>query len=548
MAEHVAELQGAVLSGDGDAVRAALARGADANAPFADGSLPLYAAAKYGFAGVCVALVRDGGAQPDALSPKLGASALAVAAWKGRAAVAGCLIELLADPNGQSRAGSTALYMAAKFGHAEVIRELLRASGHPAYAGPGEAVGGARMLELELSTAKGQTPLLRAAYGGHLAAVQLLLEAAADPNGVDMDGFSPLCAAASASSVPVAHALLGANADADQQTYKGTAPLLLAGTYYYVKEVEKADLPMVELLLGKGAAEADVCAQSGQLSAVWFAHRTGQAQVAERLLEARASLDGKLADGGHLLAACCQRGYAEDVRWLLKHGVRADLPTNDFLLPLQLGAAGGHAEVVKLLLAARAAADPPAAARGGGPAAHSALSLAAQGGHATSVALLIGAKASVEWRAQEGAPSALWLACLAGHEAVARALLEAGTAVDPPPSDAARRPPRGRSALWAAAAGGHAALLETLASISLPADRVPLYLRADEDGLAPLALAAALGHEHAVRALLHLGSASGLPAGLAECELPCGATALAAATNGGHVGAMAALLEAAVLV
>lgn len=288
-------LQAAVHSGDSSAVSAVLLLGADANAPFADGMLPLYLAAQRGHAGVASVLVREGGAQPDALS-KVGATALAVACWKGRAAVAACLLELRASPNAQSRDGSTALSMAAKGGHAAVIVELLRGTGHPAYGGShaGRAAAGAEPLDLELPTSKGHTPLLRAAHGGHLAVVSLLLEAAADPNGTDLEGLSPLCAAVAAGSVGVCRALIGAQADADQATFKGSAPLLIA--------VERRSAELVQLLLTEGAAEADVASRTG-LSALWYAQSSGQPVVANLLLEAGARLDHALADGGNLLAA-----------------------------------------------------------------------------------------------------------------------------------------------------------------------------------------------------------------------------------------------------
>lgn len=290
-------LQGAVASGDPGKVRALLLLGADANQPFADGVLPLYMAAQRGSSGVATVLVRDGGAELDALS-KVGATALAVACWKGRAAVAACLLELRASPNAQSRDGSTALYMAAKGGHTDVIRELLRATGHPAYGG---GVGGAARtepLDLERSTARGHTPLLRAAHGGHAAAVALLLEAAADPHATDLDGVSPLCAAAAAGSVDIARALIAARADADQASFRGSAPLLIA--------VERRHSAMVDVLLDDGAADANVASRAG-LCAAWFARRTAQPHVAERLVDAGCRLDARLPDGGHLLAAWCAR-------------------------------------------------------------------------------------------------------------------------------------------------------------------------------------------------------------------------------------------------
>ena len=89
-------------------------------------------------------------------------------------------IEVDRTPSAASHwGGRSALYIASREGHAEVVRLLLRAGASP-----------------DVARSDGVTPLLGAAHQGHTTVVRLLLQAGADPNkGVVMYGATPLLAA-----------------------------------------------------------------------------------------------------------------------------------------------------------------------------------------------------------------------------------------------------------------------------------------------------------------------------------------------------------------
>ena len=68
------------------------------------------------------------------------------------------------------------------------------------------------------------TPLHRAAYNGHVRAVELLLEKGADPHARTSDGWQPLHSAVKWSHAQVACLLLSAGADINAQTNGGQTP------------------------------------------------------------------------------------------------------------------------------------------------------------------------------------------------------------------------------------------------------------------------------------------------------------------------------------
>lgn len=164
------------------------------------------AAARGDLAGVRAALAA--GADPDAPCPDLdGETALhlAAAARGERAAeVVAQLLRAGADPLRRARAG-TPVDTAAEVGHTAALERLLRAAGG----------------DPDLGRTRGLTPLHRAAGRGHIGAVRLLLDAGADPNLPGPGGETPLHAAAGAGHAEVVHLLLARGADPSLQDREG---------------------------------------------------------------------------------------------------------------------------------------------------------------------------------------------------------------------------------------------------------------------------------------------------------------------------------------
>ena len=123
-------------------------------------------------------------------------------------------------------AGGTPLIIAAYNGHEAIVRLLLEAG-----------------ADKEAKDNDGFTPLINAAYNGHEAVVRLLLEAGADKEAKDNDG-DPLIIAAMSGHEAIVR-LLEAGADKDAKDKNGHTPLLEAAA--------RGHEAIVRLLLEAGA-------------------------------------------------------------------------------------------------------------------------------------------------------------------------------------------------------------------------------------------------------------------------------------------------------
>ena len=160
-----AEVAEAAMRGDRAAVRAALARNADVNAPQVDGSTALHWAAEHEDVEMADILLEAGARV--AVRTREGVTPLQLAATNGSAPMLGRLLRAGADPNAAlTPAGDTALMLAARTGRADAIRALLES--------------GANVNATE--TWGGTTPLMWAVSGGHTDAARLLIAAGADVN------------------------------------------------------------------------------------------------------------------------------------------------------------------------------------------------------------------------------------------------------------------------------------------------------------------------------------------------------------------------------
>eukprot|EP00908_Phaeocystis_cordata_P001709 Transcript_11846.p2 GENE.Transcript_11846~~Transcript_11846.p2 ORF type:complete len:226 (+),score=63.67 Transcript_11846:84-680(+) len=97
---------------------------------------------------------------------------------------------LQSDGTRADASGYTPLHYAARNGHADCVRLLLRSC-----------------ADLDAATNGGATALHRAAFGGHAQCVALLCDAKADASRQDSDGDAPLHKAAAQGHAPVADAL-----------------------------------------------------------------------------------------------------------------------------------------------------------------------------------------------------------------------------------------------------------------------------------------------------------------------------------------------------
>ena len=245
-ARRDAPLVEAVKAVDVEAVRALVGDPAvDVNQAAADGATALHWAVHRDDVRL-VELLLEAGADVAAAN-RYGVQALSLAAENGNAAIVAALLDAGADPNATLRGGETVLMTAARTGDAATIRALLVRGADPnarddfrgqtalmwaaarnnaaavhALAELGadihaqtetadRAPGGNRLFYAPPPT--GFTALTFAARGGHLDALQVLLEAGAGVNDTLSDGQSALVVAVANANWELADYMLDRGAD-----------------------------------------------------------------------------------------------------------------------------------------------------------------------------------------------------------------------------------------------------------------------------------------------------------------------------------------------
>ena len=264
------EVADAAMRGDEAAVRAALARKADVNAPQIDGSTALHWAVE-----------RDDYEFADRL------------------------IAAGANVSARTREGVLPLQLAAINGNARMISRLLKAGADPNAA----------------LTAAGDTALMMAARTGTAEAVRVLLEAGANVNARETwGGTTALMWAVSEHQADAARLLLGAGADVNARS-KYVAPANGRGF--------EGRTPIEE----RGDTKAQDFA-SGWLTPLMLAAREGDVALARILLDAGAEKDSVAGDGKTALAVAIFNGNYEVASFLVDRRADVNKPDAQRFTPL----------------------------------------------------------------------------------------------------------------------------------------------------------------------------------------------------------------------
>lgn len=179
------------------------------------------------------------------------------------------------------------------------------------------------------------SPLLMAAYGGHLAAVRLLLNRGADKETAAVDGSTPLHAAAMAGHDECCVALLEAGAD-------GLGPRDADGMTPLIHAARTGCTRTLQLLLAAGA-DSGAATRSRRETACHFSSFNGQLSCLQALIASGCNIEARNIDGTTALVMAAFTGHTQCLkvrRWLpdrrVAAGYQDDCCPTQAHLPLQL--------------------------------------------------------------------------------------------------------------------------------------------------------------------------------------------------------------------
>lgn len=254
-------------------------------------------------------------------------------------------------------------------------------------------------IDLEIEDISGQTALNIAARNGHIEIVQLLLNLKStsanilkevDVNHADRDGWTPLRSASWGGHTEVVKLLIEQSNCAIDLADKEERTALRAAAWSGHEDILK-------ILISAGANVNSVDKQ-GRTSLI-AASYMGHYEIVEILLENGADVNHLDVDGRSALcvaALCGTSGYSKVISCLLEHGANTDQLDNDGMSPLLVSSFEGNAEVCELLL--ENGADPDLADFMG----RTPLWAACTAGHANVVKLLLFWGCSIDCMDSEG--------------------------------------------------------------------------------------------------------------------------------------------------
>ncbi|CAH1098989.1 unnamed protein product [Psylliodes chrysocephalus] len=325
------------------------------------------------------------------------------------------------DINTSNANGLNALHLAAKDGHIEIARELLKRGAIP-----------------DAATKKGNTSLHIASLAGQEEVVRLLVQQGASLNVQSQNGFTPLYMAAQENHDGCVRYLLSKGANQALATEDGFTPLAVAMQQGHDKVVAvllendtrgKVRLPALHIAAKKDDVKAaslllqnehnpDVTSKSG-FTPLHIAAHYGNDKVASLLYEKGADVNYTAKHNITPLHVASKWGKINMVTLLVAKGADIQAKTRDGLTPLHCAARSGHDHVVDVLL--ENGAPMHAKTKNGLAPLH----MAAQGEHVDAARILLYHGAPVD-EVTVDYLTALHVAAHCGHVRVAKLLLDRG--------------------------------------------------------------------------------------------------------------------------
>ena len=304
--------------GNIEAVKQAIADGADVNVKDQNGRTPLQLAALRGHKEVAELLIAKG-ADVSAKSEIHGTPLdLAISGKHPKTA------DLLRKHGGKTTAwfkAGESIHIAASEGHIEAVKQHLTAG-----------------ADVNAKDSNGMTPLLLAAWKGHKVIAELLIANGADVN-IANDGVvseTALHVSIGANHKEIAELLIANGANVNAKDWYGQTPLNCA----------IISLPEIADLLRKHGGK------SGEELSIHKAAESGNIEAVKQHLAAGADVN---AMGGFLqwtlLQYAASGGHKEVVELLIAKGADVNAKDKSEQTPLAYAALGGHKEIVELLIA-----------------------------------------------------------------------------------------------------------------------------------------------------------------------------------------------------
>lgn len=320
--------------------------------------------------------------------------------------------------NHADRDGWTALRSAAWGGHTEIVKLLIK---HP-------------KCQIDLADKEQRTALRAAAWSGHEDILRILIAAGANVNSVDKQGRTSLIAASYMGHYEIVEILLEHGADVNHTDIDGRSALCVAalcGSSGYSKVISilldhkantdqqdndgmsallvssfEGNVEICELLLENGA-DPDLADNMGR-SPLWAACTTGHANIVKLLLFWGCSIDCMDSEGRTVLSIAAAQGNPDTVRQLLDRGLDETHRDNAGWTPLHYAAFEGYDDICTQLI--EAGAKVYECDNEGKTALH----VAAQEGRNNVVECLLStSNVSIDQKAHDG-KTAFHLACIEG--------------------------------------------------------------------------------------------------------------------------------------
>jgi ankyrin repeat protein len=326
------------------------------------------------------------------------------------------------------------------------------------------------------------TGLLLALLSENDELAELLLEAGANYNIKDSEGFTPFIISAIAGRLRIVKKILSLGVEIDSITNVGNNALMYAALKGHNKVVS-------ELL--KVGSKYNMQNNSGY-TALMAAAEKGHAEVVEILLSVGADCNIVIPTGETALYFAAQNGHLDILEKLLAAGANCNFTRADGLSPLYMASEKGHVDIVEILLSAGADCNLIGVDEG-----LTALYVAAQNGHVKIVEKLISYKAQHNLSLGNGL-SPLYIASEKGHVDIVEILLSAG-------ANPNFISDHGQSVLWVASAMGHAKVVEQLLKAGANPDLK------NNDNITPAQVAASWGHKDIVKLIIDYKLKSNMP-------------------------------------